>query len=41
MESGEVNNGAKTYKFSPIPPFMQELLAAGGLMNYAQKEMKK
>ena len=41
MESGEVKNGAKTYKFSPIPPFMQELLAAGGLMNYAQKEMKK
>ena len=41
MESGEVNNGAKTYKFSPIPPFLQELLAAGGLMNYAQKEMKK
>lgn len=41
MESGEVKNGAKTYKFSPIPPFMQELLSAGGLMNYAQKEMKK
>lgn len=41
MESGEVKNGAKTYKFTPIPPFMQELLASGGLMNYAKKEMKK
>ena len=41
MESGEVKNGAKSYRFSPIPPFMQELLSAGGLMNYAQKEMKK
>lgn len=30
----------KTYKFSPIPPFMQELLACGGLMNYAAKEAK-
>lgn len=41
MESGEITHGSKTYKFTPIPPFMQELLAAGGLMNYAQKEMKK
>jgi len=40
MESGEIKNGAKTYKFTPIPPFMQELLDAGGLMNYAKKEMK-
>jgi len=41
MESGEVKNGATTYKFTPIPPFMQELISSGGLMNYAQKEMKK
>lgn len=41
MESGEVKNGTQTYKFTPIPPFMQELLASGGLMNYAKKEMKK
>ncbi|CZE48328.1 3-isopropylmalate dehydratase small subunit [Campylobacter geochelonis] len=40
----DVNNGViknlsqKTeYKFEPIPPFMQELLDAGGLMNYAKK----
>lgn len=41
MESGEVKNSTQTYKFTPIPPFMQELLSSGGLMNYAQKEMKK
>ncbi len=41
MESGEVQNGATVYKFTPIPPFMQELLACGGLMNYAKAEMKK
>ena len=26
----------KEYKFSPIPPFMQELLNAGGLIEYAK-----
>ncbi|MBP6497993.1 MAG: 3-isopropylmalate dehydratase, partial [Campylobacteraceae bacterium] len=31
----------KTYKFTPIPPFMQELLACGGLINYAKVEMAK
>jgi len=40
MESGEINNGAKIYRFTPIPPFMQELLDCGGLMNYAKKEIK-
>ncbi len=29
------------YKFQPIPEFMQELLACGGLMNYAKAEMLK
>lgn len=28
-----------TYQFSPIPPFMQELLQAGGLMEYAKMEL--
>jgi 3-isopropylmalate/(R)-2-methylmalate dehydratase small subunit len=40
MESGEINNGTKVYRFTPIPPFMQELLDCGGLMNYAKKEIK-
>ena len=41
MENGEIRNGAKTYRFTPIPPFMQELLDCGGLMNYAKKEIKE
>jgi len=39
----DVDNGAvvnltsgKEYKFSPIPPFMQELLKSGGLIEYAK-----
>ena len=27
------------YRANPIPPFMQELIAAGGLMNYAEAEI--
>ncbi len=38
-KSGEVKNITKdvTYKFTPIPPFMQELIDCGGLINYAKK----
>lgn len=41
MDSGQVTNvdQDKNYQFSPIPPFMQELLAAGGLINYAKTEI--
>ena len=41
MGTGEVINETqgKTYKFTPIPPFMQELVDAGGLIPYAQKEI--
>ena len=40
-EAGEVINHTKNerYAFKPIPPFMQELIAAGGLIPYARKEM--
>ena len=40
MESGEITNETtgKSYKFTPIPEFMQELLSCGGLMEYAKKE---
>lgn len=40
LESGDIINHTtdKTYKFTPIPPFMQELLSTGGLMEFAQKE---
>ncbi|KFN40747.1 MAG: 3-isopropylmalate dehydratase [Sulfuricurvum sp. MLSB] len=41
MDAGTITNqsNGKVYKFIPIPPFMQELIAAGGLMNYAQAEI--
>ncbi len=43
MERGEVINitQAKTYKFTPIPEFMQELVDAGGLIAYAKEEIAK
>ena len=42
MENGTVTstNNNKTYKFTPIPEFMQELVNCGGLMNYAKKNSK-
>ncbi len=41
MAKGEVINitQAKTYKFTPIPPFMQELVDAGGLIAFAKQEI--
>jgi len=43
MDKGTVTDETtgKTYAFTPIPPFMQELLSAGGLMNYAEQEVKE
>jgi len=42
LDEGTIENNttSKTYKFTPIPPFMQELLSCGGLMNFAAKEAK-
>lgn len=41
MDAGTITNttNGKVYNFIPIPPFMQELLSAGGLMNYANAEI--
>ena len=41
LDNGEITNKTtnKTYDFIAIPPFMQELIAAGGLINYAKAEM--
>jgi len=41
MEAGEVidETTGKRYKFNPIPEFMQELVDAGGLIEYAKKEL--
>jgi len=43
MDNGTITNKttSKTYNFTPIPPFMQELIDAGGLMNFAQNEIKQ
>jgi 3-isopropylmalate/(R)-2-methylmalate dehydratase small subunit len=40
LDAGTIENvdTNKNYNFTPIPPFMQELLADGGLMNFAKKE---
>ncbi|RJP23092.1 MAG: 3-isopropylmalate dehydratase small subunit [Deltaproteobacteria bacterium] len=42
MEKGILRNETKgkEYRFSPIPPFMQELVAAGGLLNYIKTRKK-
>ena len=39
--TGAISNVTKkkTYKASPIPPFMQELIAAGGLMEWVKKKV--
>lgn len=41
MDAGTITNltTQKVYNFTPIPPFMQELISAGGLMNYAKAEI--
>ncbi len=41
LDAGEITNNTrgKNYKFVPIPEFMQELIATGGLINYAKAEM--
>lgn len=43
MASGQVINETqgKSYAFTPIPEFMQELVDAGGLISYAQKEIEE
>jgi len=42
MGAGTITNKTqdKTYDFTPIPAFMQELIDAGGLMNFAKNEVK-
>ena len=42
MNAGTITNKTtnKTYNFVPIPEFMQELIDAGGLMNFAANEVK-
>ena len=41
MQKGTITNltQQKTYTFTPMPPFMNELLQAGGLIEYAKKTL--
>jgi 3-isopropylmalate/(R)-2-methylmalate dehydratase small subunit len=43
VESGEIINHTKgsSYRFTPIPPFMQELVDVGGLIEFAKKELQE
>lgn len=43
LDRGVITNHTKnqTYHAQPVPPFMQKLLQAGGLMAYVQEQMKQ
>ncbi len=43
FDAGTIFNNTtnKSYNFIAIPPFMQELISSGGLINYAKEEAKK
>lgn len=43
IDAGEIHNQTQntTYRFAPVPPFMQELVECGGLIPYAKKELEK
>ena len=43
LDNGTITNITtnKEYKFTPIPPFMQELISCGGLMEFAKKEAEE
>jgi len=41
LDSGRITNltTGKTYEAKPFPPFMQQLIAAGGLVNYTRSRL--
>jgi 3-isopropylmalate dehydratase small subunit len=43
METGKITNQTRgeEYQATPIPPFMQEIISAGGLINYVSKRVKE
>jgi len=43
LATGTIRNRTRdcTYQAQPVPPFMQELLAAGGLMPYVMKRLTR
>jgi 3-isopropylmalate dehydratase small subunit len=42
LETGEITNqgDGTVYKTRSIPPFMQELISSGGLVNYIREKLK-
>ncbi|MGB9803353.1 MAG: 3-isopropylmalate dehydratase small subunit [Desulfofundulus sp.] len=42
VESGTITNLTRNeqYRSTPVPPFMQEIIAAGGLINYVARRLK-
>jgi 3-isopropylmalate/(R)-2-methylmalate dehydratase small subunit len=40
LSSGEISVGGKTFSFPPLPPEMEAIRAAGGLLPYARKKLK-
>jgi len=42
-ETGIITNlsQGKTYRVNPVPPFMQQIIAAGGLISYLAERMKR
>ncbi|MCX8022413.1 MAG: 3-isopropylmalate dehydratase small subunit [Syntrophorhabdaceae bacterium] len=41
ISSGTIKLGTKVVKAKPIPPFMEELIEAGGLINYLKKKLEE
>lgn len=43
LEAGKITNTTtgKTYQAKPFPPFMQQLIQVGGLVNYAKAKIEK
>jgi 3-isopropylmalate dehydratase small subunit len=41
-DAGTITNltTGRTYRSAPVPPFMQEIIAAGGLINYVSNKIK-
>ncbi|NLG83924.1 MAG: 3-isopropylmalate dehydratase small subunit [Firmicutes bacterium] len=41
LERGEITDltTGRTYRAAPFPPFMKELIAAGGLVNYVRRKL--
>lgn len=43
LDTGKITNlsKGKSFQSNPVPPFMQQIIAAGGLVNYVAERMKK